>query len=77
MRLGGLGFGESFVTTLDIVLSILAVPVSVANAYLLSLTLLSWRRPSPAYGAPELKFAIVVPAVLFAAVRFRLSPLPI
>src|SRR5881394_4074909 len=62
MRLGGLGFGESFVTTLDIVLSILAVPVSVANAYLLSLTLLSWRRPSPAYGAPELKFAIVVPA---------------
>ncbi len=49
-------------TTLDIVLSILAVPVSVANAYLLSLTLLSWRRASPVYGAPELKFAVVVPA---------------
>ena len=49
-------------TTIDIVLSILAVPVSVANAYLLSLTLLSKRRPELVYGAPELRFAIVVPA---------------
>jgi cellulose synthase/poly-beta-1,6-N-acetylglucosamine synthase-like glycosyltransferase len=49
-------------TTLDIVLSILAVPVSVANAYLLSLTLLSWRRSAPVYAAPSRKFAIVVPA---------------
>jgi 1,2-diacylglycerol 3-beta-glucosyltransferase len=36
--------------------------VSVANAYLLSLTLLSWRRSAPSYGAPEHRFAIVVPA---------------
>jgi cellulose synthase/poly-beta-1,6-N-acetylglucosamine synthase-like glycosyltransferase len=50
------------VTTIDIVLSILAVPVSVANAYLLSLTLLSWRRAAPAYAAPTRRFAIVVPA---------------
>jgi len=50
------------VTTLDILLSILAVPVSVANAYLLSLTLLSWRKKAPAYGPAELRFAIVVPA---------------
>jgi len=49
-------------TTIDIVLSILAVPVSVANAYLLSLTLLSKRRAQLVYGAPELRFAIVVPA---------------
>jgi cellulose synthase/poly-beta-1,6-N-acetylglucosamine synthase-like glycosyltransferase len=50
------------VTTIDIVLSILAVPVSVANAYLLSLTLLSKQRRALPYGAPEMRFAVVVPA---------------
>jgi cellulose synthase/poly-beta-1,6-N-acetylglucosamine synthase-like glycosyltransferase len=49
-------------TTIDIVLSILAAPVSVANAYLLSLTLLSWRQRAPAYGEADLRFAVVVPA---------------
>jgi len=50
------------VTTIDLVLSILAVPVSVANAYLLSLTLLSRQKRPISYGAPETRFAIVVPA---------------
>jgi cellulose synthase/poly-beta-1,6-N-acetylglucosamine synthase-like glycosyltransferase len=50
------------VTTIDIVLSILAVPVSVANAYLLSLTFLSRQKRPISYGAPETRFAIVVPA---------------
>ena len=49
-------------TTIDLVLSILAVPVSVANAYLLSLTLLSWQKRALPYGAPDMRFAVVVPA---------------
>ena len=49
-------------TTIDIIFSILAVPVSVANAYLLSLTLLSWRKRAPVYDTPTRRFAIVVPA---------------
>ena len=46
----------------DLVSSVAAAPVSVADAYLLSLTLFSARLRSPTYGAPALRFAVVVPA---------------
>jgi 1,2-diacylglycerol 3-beta-glucosyltransferase len=49
-------------TTIDLILSILAVPVSVANAYLLSLTLLSKQKRALPYGATDMRFAVVVPA---------------
>jgi 1,2-diacylglycerol 3-beta-glucosyltransferase len=39
-----------------------AVPVTLADGYLLSLTLLSGRLRPPSYGNPEVRFAIVVPA---------------
>ena len=41
---------------------IAAVPVSLADGYLLSLTLLSGELRAPSYGPPSLRFAIVVPA---------------
>jgi cellulose synthase/poly-beta-1,6-N-acetylglucosamine synthase-like glycosyltransferase len=41
---------------------IAAVPVTLADGYLLALTLLSGRLRTPAYGAPRVRFAIVVPA---------------
>jgi cellulose synthase/poly-beta-1,6-N-acetylglucosamine synthase-like glycosyltransferase len=41
---------------------IAAVPVSLADGYLLSLTLLSGELRAPAYGIPSVRFAIVVPA---------------
>ena len=46
----------------DIVSSIAAAPLSVADAYLLSLTLLSARFRAPIYGETALRFAVVVPA---------------
>ncbi len=46
----------------DLVLSVLAAPVSVANAYLLSLTLLSWRLPPRLAQKSSVRFAVVVPA---------------
>jgi cellulose synthase/poly-beta-1,6-N-acetylglucosamine synthase-like glycosyltransferase len=48
---------------LEVLLSLVALPLSLANAYLLSLTLLSRRFPPVAYQAtPALRFAVVVPA---------------
>lgn len=41
---------------------IAAVPVTLADGYLLALTLLSGRLRTPAYGPPRVRFAIVVPA---------------
>jgi 1,2-diacylglycerol 3-beta-glucosyltransferase len=41
---------------------IAAVPVTLADGYLLALTLLSGRLRTPAYGSPRVRFAIVVPA---------------
>src|SRR6266542_4065665 len=46
----------------DLILSVLAAPVSVANAYLLSLTLLSRRLPTRLADKPTVRFAVVVPA---------------
>jgi glycosyltransferase involved in cell wall biosynthesis len=46
----------------DVVSYIVAVPLSVADAYLLTLTLFSMRLKAPAYGATSLRFAVVVPA---------------
>ena len=39
---------------------IAAVPVTLADGYLLALTLLSGRLRTPAYGPPRVRFAIVV-----------------
>ena len=39
-----------------------ALPVTLADGYLLSLTLLSGELPRPSYGPPSVRFAIVVPA---------------
>jgi 1,2-diacylglycerol 3-beta-glucosyltransferase len=39
-----------------------ALPVTVADGYLLALTLLSRELPRPSYGPPSVRFAIVVPA---------------
>ena len=39
-----------------------ALPVTLADGYLLSLTLLSSELPRPSYGPPSVRFAIVVPA---------------
>ena len=39
-----------------------ALPVTVADGYLLALTLLSAELPTPSYGPPRVRFAIVVPA---------------
>lgn len=41
---------------------IAAVPVTLADGYLLSLTILSGEVRAPAYGTPSVRFAIVVPA---------------
>jgi len=41
---------------------IAAVPVTLADGYLLSLTLLSGRLRAPHYGTPKVRFAVVVPA---------------
>ena len=50
-------------TLLEVLLSLVALPLSLANAYLLSLTLLSRRLPTVASkAAPALRFAVVVPA---------------
>jgi len=46
----------------DVVSSVAAAPLSVADAYLLSLTLFSARLRSPTYGVEALTFAVVVPA---------------
>jgi cellulose synthase/poly-beta-1,6-N-acetylglucosamine synthase-like glycosyltransferase len=46
----------------DVVSSIVAAPLSVADAYLLSLTLFSARLRAPAYGPATTRFAVVVPA---------------
>jgi cellulose synthase/poly-beta-1,6-N-acetylglucosamine synthase-like glycosyltransferase len=46
----------------DVVSSIAAAPLSVADAYLLTLTLFSARLRKPAYGSTSLRFAVVVPA---------------
>jgi 1,2-diacylglycerol 3-beta-glucosyltransferase len=46
----------------DVVSSIAAAPLSVADAYLLSLTLFSARLRTPSYGTTSLRFAVVVPA---------------
>lgn len=43
-------------------LGVAAVPVAVATAYLLLLTLASRRRPTPRYAAPRYRFDLVVPA---------------
>src|SRR5258708_8959262 len=47
---------------IDFALSILAVPVSLANGYLLGLTLLSGRQRPVGRGATDPRFAVVVPA---------------
>ena len=49
-------------SVLDLLLSLLALPVLLAVGYLLALTLLSARRAAPARAAPRLRFDIVVPA---------------
>jgi 1,2-diacylglycerol 3-beta-glucosyltransferase len=41
---------------------IAAAPVTLADGYLLALTLLSSELPAPSYGPPSVRFAIVVPA---------------
>jgi len=41
---------------------IAAAPVTLADGYLLSLTLLSGRLRAPRYGTPKVRFAVVVPA---------------
>src|ERR1700746_195738 len=46
----------------DIILCAAALPVCIAGAYLLLLTLLSARLPAPRYGDPRLRFGMVVPA---------------
>jgi cellulose synthase/poly-beta-1,6-N-acetylglucosamine synthase-like glycosyltransferase len=46
----------------NVVAWIAAVPVTLADGYLLSLTLLSGQLRTPAYGTPQIRFAIVVPA---------------
>ena len=39
-----------------------AIPVTLADGYLVALTLLSRELPTPSYGPPSVRFAIVVPA---------------
>jgi cellulose synthase/poly-beta-1,6-N-acetylglucosamine synthase-like glycosyltransferase len=46
----------------DVVSSIVAAPLSVADAYLLMLTLFSARSREPVYGETSVRFAVVVPA---------------
>jgi cellulose synthase/poly-beta-1,6-N-acetylglucosamine synthase-like glycosyltransferase len=46
----------------DVLLCLAAVPVLLASAYLLLLTLASGRRPAPPPSAPHLRFDVVVPA---------------
>ncbi|HEX9243399.1 MAG TPA: glycosyltransferase [Anaeromyxobacter sp.] len=47
---------------LDIAISVASVPVLLASLYLAGLAALSRRAPTPAYGAPALRFDVVVPA---------------
>ena len=46
----------------NVVSWIAALPVTLADGYLLALTLLSGELPTPPYGPPRVRFAIVVPA---------------
>jgi cellulose synthase/poly-beta-1,6-N-acetylglucosamine synthase-like glycosyltransferase len=47
---------------LDIALSVAAIPVLLASLYLVGMAALSRRLPVPAYGAPTLRFDVIVPA---------------
>jgi len=46
----------------NVVSWMVALPVTLADGYLLALTLLSGELPTPPYGPPRVRFAIVVPA---------------
>src|SRR5258706_2149565 len=46
----------------EVIAAIAAAPLSVADAYLLSLTLFSAQLRSPCYGVASLRFVVVVPA---------------